>query len=137
MVYGPGQADLKKLVPYVITTLDRGEVPTFSSGTREVDWVYVDDVVRAYELAGLVQGADGKTIDVGSGTFTSVRNVVEKLFLLMNVAKPPVFGGAQDRVMEQVRLANVETAARVLGWAPRVSLQDGLAMAVRSYKEVK
>jgi len=137
MVYGPGQADLKKLVPYVITSLDRGEVPTFSSGTREVDWVYVDDVVRAYELAGLVQGADGQTIDVGSGTFASVREVVEMLFSLMKAAKPPVFDGAQDRMMEQVRLADVEASGRILGWAPKVLLPEGLALAVRSYTELE
>ncbi len=135
MVYGPGQADLKKLVPYVITSLNRGEVPSFSSGTRAVDWVYVDDVVRAYELAGLVQGADGKTIDVGSGTFASVRDVVEMLFSLMNAEKPPVFGGAQDRMMEQVRLADVAQAGRLLDWAPRVSLQEGLALAAQAYTE--
>jgi len=137
MVYGPGQADLKKLVPYVITSLDRGEVPTFSSGAREVDWVYVDDVVRAYELAGLVQGADGQTIDVGSGTFASVREVVEMLFSLMKAAKPPVFDGAQDRMMEQVRLADVEASGRILGWAPKVLLPEGLALAVRSYTELE
>lgn len=137
MVYGPGQADLKKLVPYVITSLDRGEVPTFSSGTRQVDWVYVDDVVDAYTLAGLVEGADGKTIDVGSGTFASVRDVVEMLFALMGRKELPVFGGTQDRMMEQVRLADVASSRRILGWAPQVSMLEGLERAVRAYTEAK
>ena len=136
MVYGPGQADLKKLVPYVITSLNRGETPSFSSGIRQVDWVFIDDVVRAYELAGLVQGADGKTVDVGSGTFASVREVVEMLFSMMS-KEPPAFGGSQDRMMEQVRLANIEETGRILGWKPRVTLAEGLALAVRSYSEVE
>lgn len=135
MVYGPGQADMQKLVPYVITTLKRGKTPRFSSGTRQVDWVYVDDVVRAFELAGLVEGADGKTIDVGSGTYASVREVVEMLFSIMKTKEPPAFGGAEDRMMEQVRLANIEETGRILGWKPRVTLAEGLLLAVRSYSE--
>ena len=47
MVYGPGQRDGSKLIPYVTDCLLRGEHPRLSSGRREVDWVYVDDVVAA------------------------------------------------------------------------------------------
>jgi nucleoside-diphosphate-sugar epimerase len=47
MVYGPGQRDHAKLVPYVITSLLKGETPRLGSGLREVDWIYVDDVVDA------------------------------------------------------------------------------------------
>ena len=48
MVYGPAQPDLTKLVPYVTLACHaRGPHRSLSSGTRLVDWVYVDDVVDA------------------------------------------------------------------------------------------
>ena len=45
-----GQRDERKLVPYVINSLLR-ESPQLSSGSRAVDWVYVDDVVDAFFVA--------------------------------------------------------------------------------------
>jgi len=38
MVYGPGQNDHKKLVPYVTRSLLKNQVAELMSGTREVDW---------------------------------------------------------------------------------------------------
>ncbi len=51
MVYGPGPQDITKLVPYVTGCLLRGEPPRLSSGTREIDWIYIDDVVEAFVAA--------------------------------------------------------------------------------------
>lgn len=44
MVHGPDQPDENKLIPYAITTMLDGRAPRLSSGTRPVDWVYIDDV---------------------------------------------------------------------------------------------
>ncbi len=50
MVYGPGQQDETKLVPYVIRCVLRGEAPKITSGKHRIDWIFVDDVVsRLYE----------------------------------------------------------------------------------------
>lgn len=133
MVYGPGQGDLKKLVPYVITSLQRGETPSFTSGARQVDWVFVDDVVHAYLLAAVKEGIDGLTIDAGSGELTSVREIVEQLFSLMGASQAPEFGAAPDRVMEQIRRADVGYAREQLGWVPMTRLQEGLARTARWY----
>ena len=67
MTYGPGQRDGSKLIPYVATALLRGESPRLSSGTREVDWIYVGDVVDAYLAAAVADGVEGTSIDIGSG----------------------------------------------------------------------
>ena len=79
MVYGPGRQDLRKLVPYVSLALMRGEQPRLSSGSRPVDWVYVDDVVDALVAAAAAEGVAGSTIDVGSGVLVPVAEIVERL----------------------------------------------------------
>lgn len=67
MVYGPGQKDLKKLVPYVILARLQGEDVKLSSGTRPVDWVYVDDVVEGLVRMSRQAGVAGQRIDLGTG----------------------------------------------------------------------
>ena len=133
MVYGPGQHDETKLVPYVITSLLRDDPPKLASGSRPVDWVYVDDVVDALVRSANADQANGATIDVGSGVLTPVRSVVESIARLIPSSPAPQFGALPDRPNERVRLADVERAGSLLGWAPSTSLERGLAATVDWY----
>ena len=134
MVYGPGQMDENKLIPYVITSLLRGNQPTLTSGVREVDWIYVEDVANAYVHAAVAAGAEGATLDVGSGKTNTVRDVVERLFNMLGADLPPKFGGIEDRKMEQIRRANVAESTRLMGWSPTTSLDSGLQATIDWYR---
>jgi UDP-glucose 4-epimerase len=134
MVYGPGQRDETKLVPHVITSLLRGESPKLSSGTRPVDWVFVDDVVEALVASVTAAAAVGETFDVGSGELTPVRAVVEEIVRLMRPSAEPRFGALPDRPNERVRVADVGRTQAVLGWTPRTPLDRGLATTVEWYE---
>jgi UDP-glucose 4-epimerase len=133
MVYGPGQWDETKLVPYVITSLLRDDPPRLSSGSRPVDWVYVDDVVDALVAAAGADGAAGATADVGSGVLTPVRKVVEAIADLIPSAAAPEFGAFPDRPNERIRVADLERARSLLGWTPSTPLEQGLAATVEWY----
>lgn len=127
MVYGPGQADRAKLVPYVIGSLLRGESPRLSSAARAVDWVYVDDVVHGLLLAGTRPGLAGESVDIGTGSLVSVREVAERLGRLIDPGLAIAFGALPDRPLERVRVADVAATRRQLGWVPETTLEDGLA----------
>jgi UDP-glucose 4-epimerase len=134
MVYGPAQPDLSKLVPYVTLSLLRGEAPALSSGTRPVDWVYVDDIVDALLAAAVTDGVEGRTLDVGSGELVTVREVVERIARLVETGITPGFGAVPERPLEQVRVANVAETAACLGWRARTPLEEGLARTVDWYR---
>lgn len=134
MTYGPGQGDLRKLVPYTIVSLLRDEAPQLMSGDRKVDWVYVDDVVDAFIAAMIVPAAVGESFDIGCGVATTTRAVVEKLQVLIGSPAVPTFGGVPDRQLERAWVANIEHAERTLGWVPATTLDQGLAMSVDHYR---
>ncbi len=135
MTYGPGQQDLRKLVPYVILALLRGEAPQLTSGQREVDWVYVDDVAAAFVAAGACSDPADASVDVGSGAAHSIRSLVERLVQLVDPTIAPVFGAIEDRPLERVRTADVEAAAAAIGWQPQVGLDEGLERTVSWYRD--
>jgi UDP-glucose 4-epimerase len=135
MVYGPGQRNLQKLIPYVTLSLRKGEVPKLMSGDRPVDWIYVDDVVEALLASARVRNLDGKTIDIGSGKLVTVRKVVEKLVQLTGRDITPAFGAKSERPFEQIRVADTKVAEELLRWHPRVALDEGLKRTVAWYEE--
>lgn len=135
MVYGPGQQDLLKLVPYVTLSLLRNRAPRISSGKRPVDWIYVEDVVEG--LLSIMQspGIEGKTVDLGSGVLVTVRTVVEKISTMINAKVDPLFGAIGERQMEQNRVAQIENTRMIIGWKPTTSLEKGLENTVNWYRE--
>lgn len=135
MVYGPGQKDLLKLIPYVTLSLLRDNAPKISSGKRQVDWIYVDDVVEGLLLILQSPGIEGHTVDLGSGVLVPVRTVVEKIAKIVNSKANPLFGAISERQMEQNRVAQIKNTQRIIGWKPTTSLEKGLENTVNWYKE--
>lgn len=133
MAYGPGQRDLRKLIPYVILALLRGEQPRLARGNLLVDWIYIDDVVDAFLAALIARDVDGATFEIGSGALASIRDVVMQLVRLVNSDVEPAFGALPDRPLERPRTADLEPTSRQLGWAPMVPLDRGLEQTVEWY----
>jgi UDP-glucose 4-epimerase len=134
MTYGPGQ-DHRKIIPYLVLSLLRGEAPKLSSGYQQFDWIYIDDVVRGLLAAGDAPSVEGCTIDLGSGTLASVRTVAQKLTELMQPRSKPIFGALPDRPLERTRVADIAYAYAKLDWQPEISLDTGLTRTVAWYRE--
>jgi UDP-glucose 4-epimerase len=134
MVYGPGQHDSRKLIPYATRALLRGEAPRLMSGRREVDWIYVDDVAQAFLAAATAPGIEGRSFDIGSGELVSVRDLVERLRRVVGGAGVPQFGAVPDRALERTRIADPVPAWRHMGWRPATTLDDGPARTVDYYR---
>ena len=130
MVYGPAQQDATKLVPYVIESALRAEPPAISSGTRQIDWVYVDDVAYGLALMAVADGIGGRTVDLGSGRLVTTNDFVTRICELSGTGVRPKVGARADRPFEPVRLADVAETRRVLGWAPSTSLDEGLQRTI-------
>jgi nucleoside-diphosphate-sugar epimerase len=131
--YGPGQ-ETTKLLPHVISTALRGDRPQLASGERLVDFVYAEDVGRAYVTAATAPDVEGVTIDIGCGEATPVRDVVDALVDLMGPETPrPVYGALHDRPFEQEIRVATERAARLLGWTATTALDEGLRRTLAWY----
>lgn len=134
MVYGPGQQDLNKLVPYAIRCLLRGEAPRITSGRRLVDWVYVDDVVEGLLRLALADDAVGHAVDLGSGSMIATSELVETICRLADPAIAPVIGALPDRPLEPTGAARVHDSLRLIGWKPVVDLEEGLRRTIEFYR---
>jgi CDP-glucose 4,6-dehydratase len=137
-IYGPGDLNWSRLVPGTIRSLLRGEQPVIrSDGTPLRDHLYVDDAVDAY--MALADAADHEAKDGVAFNFSDEcpRSVLE-IYRSVCVAaghpdvQPRIESGADDEIPAQ-HLSS-RRAREELGWATRVSLDEGLAATVDWYR---
>lgn len=134
MVYGPGQRDLAKLVPYTVLALHRHQIPKLTSGTRQIDWIYVDDVANGLLAMAQAPDIEGRTMDLGSGATVSIQDIVLRLVAIMQADIEPDFGSLPDRPMEQVRVADINDTFAKTGWKPETALEQGLKATAAWYR---
>jgi nucleoside-diphosphate-sugar epimerase len=134
IVYGPGLQDPQKLVPYVIRHLLSGMPPKLMSGSRQADWIYIDDAIEALVQCSLKPDLEGGVIEIGSGVLTSSRELVERLITAFGSSVHPEYGAIPDRCFEMSRAADLPATQAQIGWRPLVSLDDGLAQTVEWYR---
>lgn len=134
MVYGGGQMDFSKIVPYVIQRLLQGHSADLSSGAQHFDWVHVDDVVEALLEIASRDGLNGRTIDIGTGVSASVADVVGFIAKTLDARRLLRFGTIADRRGEPTRVADVRATESLTGWRSRIDLKSGLERTIRWYQ---
>jgi nucleoside-diphosphate-sugar epimerase len=133
IVYGPGDTT-RHLIPYVVTSLLRDEAPRLSSGIDLVDWLHVEDAVDAFIAAAEADGVIGQSFDVGSCDPVSVRDVVEHIVELIGSRVQPMFGALPDRPPAVLRSVDPLRLGELLGWRPRMPLNEGLKQTIEWYR---
>ena len=126
IAYGPGQNTREKLIPYAVHELLDGRAPVIESGSRLIDWIFVDDVSRGLAMLAAADSVDGQMIDLGSGTLVSVADLVSRIHRMIAGSAAPVIAAAPRRRDEVVRKADVERTRNIIGWEPTVDLDEGL-----------
>jgi len=136
MVYGPGQRDESKLVPYVVRSLLSGKAPEISSGQRLIDWIFVTDVVEGFLSIASSPGIEGQSVDLGSGQLISTRDLILKICGMVDASVAPRFGALPDRRMEPLRIADVARTFEQTGWRPSTPIDVGLSVVIDHYRAV-
>jgi len=133
-VYGPRQdphGEAGVVAIFCGRILDKRPLTLFGDGRQTRDYVYVGDVARAVWIAATKQlpdkgRLDARAFNIGTGVGTSVIDIANQLQEVAGSDVPVEF--APHRPGEQQEsFVNVEKAKAVLGWAPEVSLREGLA----------
>jgi UDP-glucose 4-epimerase len=106
----------------------------YGDGSQTRDFVCVDDVVDAFLLAMKQPAAVGEVFNVGSGVKTTVSSLAE---LMLGLAGSDVGVEYEEPRVGDIKhsFASIEKAGKMLGYAPRVVLQEGVGFVLRENAE--
>jgi len=138
-IYGGGDLNWSRIVPYTIRCFLEGKRPIIRSDGKFVrDYIYVKDVSRCYMKAAEAlskKEAHGQAFNFSLERPMTVLGIVEVLQQLMKCEhlKPDVQNNASGEIREQYLTA--EKAHRILNWKPQFTLEQGLTETVAWYRE--
>ncbi len=128
-VYGPGQAlsnPYTGVVAIFAARMLAGLPPlVFEDGGQTRDFVHVHDVAAACIAALEHPDIGGTAINVGTGEATRILEVARLLHGIIDGPEPVCTGQYRPGDVRHC-VANVASAERLLGWRPKVRLNDGL-----------
>jgi nucleoside-diphosphate-sugar epimerase len=154
-VYGPG--DNHVLVP-LVERLRNGGFAFIGDGSKEMNTVYVDDVVRAALLADETPRAAGQVYNITDGRNTTIREfvtyiaeylgvppptrqvpvpvakaaavIMERVARGVGAKSPPPLNRSRLRFLHYNQRYSIEKAREELGYDPRFSYREGLPPAL-------
>jgi dTDP-glucose 4,6-dehydratase len=133
--YGPRMA-LKdgRVVPAFLDQALRGEPLTvFGDGSQTRSFCYVTDLVEG--LIRLAGSDERYPVNLGNPAEITILEFAERIQRLMG-SKLPIAYEPLPEDDPQRRRPDISKARRLLGWEPKVSLEDGLRETVEYFKTV-
>jgi nucleoside-diphosphate-sugar epimerase len=124
------------VVERVVVQMLQGQTVNLGDPNPVRDLLYVDDHVDAYLLCMGNKRAIGEVFAFATGSGVSVRDLVDKLRTLTRFEGTVLWNTIPKRPLDiEVLIGSYAKAQHTLGWAPKVSLEEGLRRTVGHWKK--
>jgi nucleoside-diphosphate-sugar epimerase len=134
-VFGPRQdpaSQYAAVVPLFATSIAAGEpVTIFGDGEQSRDFTFVDNVVAATADAGLAREANGQIMNVAAASPASVNTLADSIGAILGKDVEKRYAAERPGDIRD-SWADISEAQRLIGFEPRVGLEEGLRRTIDS-----
>lgn len=133
--YGPNMQkdDGRVVTAFINQALEGKPLTIFGEGTQTRSFCYVDDLVDGIMKALFTEGTNGEVINLGNPDERKISEIA-------TIVKELV--GSDSNIVHEVlpeddplqRKPDIEKAKKLLGWEPKVTLEDGLKKTIEYFK---
>ena len=132
-VYGPGCRPNYNSVVATLCQRARKNLPLQinGKGTQGRDFIYIDDVIQAFLLAGFNgKSRERKVYNVSSGRITTLKKIINTIKQIEKGIKVEFNVEGEDKVSY---CCDSTRFKRDFGWKPRTSLSQGIERSLKSF----
>jgi nucleoside-diphosphate-sugar epimerase len=134
-IYGPRQVGAGAVHHFIERALRGQPLEIHNDGSQIRAWCYVDDIVDGISLALQRDEAVGHAFNIGNPRSTlTIYNLAREIVRLSSSASPITFVNYPEADVE-LRIPNIDKARELLGYAPRVDLEEGLLRTIHWYRQ--
>ncbi|MFM0597980.1 GDP-mannose 4,6-dehydratase [Paraburkholderia dilworthii] len=131
--FGPRQS-ARAFLPTIIAQAATQDEIRLGSLTPERDMTFVTDTAAGFIAAATTPGIEGETINLGTGSTYTVGHFAGRILKLMGADNKPIVQEAARMRPEKSEVLKLVSdnarAAQLMGWTPKVSLDDGLMQTI-------
>src|SRR3989454_8170692 len=135
--YGPGMhpADGRVVSNFVIQALRNEDITLYGDGQQTRSFCYVDDLVEG--LIRLMETPDDVTgpVNLGNPVEFTIRQLAETVIALTGSSSKIAYRPLPEDDPRQ-RCPDISLAQKLLAWAPRVQLRDGLIKTIEYFERL-
>lgn len=137
-VFGPRQdpgSEYSGVISRFIRALQVGERPViYGDGEQSRDFTYIANVIDANLRAAQSHAAAGKVINIGNGKSVTINELLNTLKKLCGQPEAAAEYAPERSGDIRHSLADLSQAAELLGYAPKVGLEEGLQLTLDWWK---
>ena len=132
-VFGAGQnPNYAGVISKFLDRLSEGKPPIiFGDGSQIRDFTFIDDVVGA-NLAAMSSDVGYGFFNVGGGRSTSLKDLARMMIKIAGLSLEPQYDEPRQGDPMQ-STADISKSAKLLGWRPKVTVEEGLRKLFRDY----
>jgi len=135
-IYGPRQVGAGAVHEFVIRALRGEDVVVHNDGSQIRAWCYVDDIVDGVILSITKDEAVGHAFNIGNPRcIITVYNLAREIIRLAKSTSKLKFE-RMDRADVELRVPSITKARELLGYEPRVDLEEGLLRTIDWYRSL-
>ena len=137
-IFGECDFNVNRIVPEtIISVLKNKKLKIRSSGKQKRDYIYVEDVSRAYFKVFSELKSKKKYLliyNTGSKYNLNALQLIKKIYKILNVKENYIIKNTSKAEIQNQRL-NYNKIKKEIGWKPIFSLEYGLVKTVKWYKK--
>ena len=113
------------------------DVKVFGDGNQIRDYIFIDDLVNAFLLAGISPKSNGQVFNIGSGVGTKFGEMVDLLVKTVNKGKRINVSWPENYkdIETGDHISDISKAKELLGWEPKISLEEGIKLTFDFYNQ--
>jgi dTDP-glucose 4,6-dehydratase len=123
--------DGRAVPAFVSQALANEDVTVFGDGTQTRSFCYVSDLVRG--ILGLMDANTNEPVNIGNPHELTIEEIARTIVRLVGSSSKIVYRPLPVDDPKQ-RQPDITRARTLLGWEPKVSLEDGLRTAIDYFK---
>jgi len=132
-IYGPGQVGEGAVHHFVTRALKGEDLIIRGNGDQIRSWCYIDDIVEAILAALETEKAVGECFNIGNPRGTVTIYGLALATIRVTYSKSRVVFVEKDIADVELRIPNIDKARTLLGFQPKVNLEEGLKLTADWY----
>lgn len=133
-VYGPRQIGEGAIHNFIVRALKNEPLIIHEPGSQIRSWCYVDDAVDAVEKILETDKSKGEVFNIGNPEATSTTLQTAETVKRISNSKSAIEFTELKYPEVNIRVPSIEKARRILGFSPKVSLEEGIRKTIDWYK---